>query len=111
METSPDRAVRPDAAPDPQSRERRDDGHPGTVPRFVVGRRRTTLVVLAVVAALSAAALVAALLSWAPDQPAPPRALTGEERERLAAMRVTNYRDLRAGVHVTAGAGAARTEL
>ncbi|MCX5066258.1 hypothetical protein OOJ91_10245 [Micromonospora lupini] len=74
-------------------------------------RRRTVLLLLALTAVTSATALVAGLLSWAPDPPEPARPLTVTEAERLAAMRVTNLRDLRAGVHVTAGAGAARTEL
>ncbi|MFG1777419.1 hypothetical protein ACGFIG_13440 [Micromonospora sp. NPDC049048] len=78
---------------------------------MVDGRRRTVLLVLAAVAVLSAAALVLGLLSWQPDRPEQARTLTGDERDRLAAMRVTNYRDLRAGVRVTAGSGAARTEL
>ncbi|WP_247685555.1 hypothetical protein [Micromonospora sp. C31] len=78
---------------------------------MVTGRRRTVLLALAAVAVLSAAALVVGLASWAPERPEQPRALTGDERERLAAMRVTNYRDLRAAVRVTAGTGAARTEL
>ncbi|MGK5518000.1 hypothetical protein ACSNN9_01430 [Micromonospora sp. URMC 107] len=88
-----------------------DDAHTGGIPRVVTGRRRTVLLVLAAVAVLSAAALVVGLLTWVPDRAERPRALTGAERERLAAMRVTNYRDLRAGVRLTAGAGAARTEL
>ncbi|WP_326563564.1 hypothetical protein [Micromonospora peucetia] len=108
METS---AARPGPTHPPQDRPPPDDAHTGGIPRVVTGRRRTVLLVLAAVAVLSAAALVAGLLSWAPDRPAQPRALTGDERERLAAMRVTNYRDLRAGVRVTAGTGAARTEL
>lgn len=74
-------------------------------------RRRTLLLLLALTAVTSAAALVLGLLSWAPDPPAPARPLTVAEAERLAAMRVTNLRDLRAGVRVTAGEGAARTEL
>ncbi|MEV0806768.1 hypothetical protein [Micromonospora sp. NPDC050200] len=74
-------------------------------------RRRTTLVALGVVAAASAAALVAGLLSWGPAAGEPARALTQGEAERLAATRVTNYRDVRAGVRVTVGAGATRTDL
>ncbi|MEU1756095.1 hypothetical protein ABZ436_26070 [Micromonospora matsumotoense] len=75
------------------------------------GRRRTTLVVLGVVAATSAAALVAGLLSWSPAPGAPARALTGDEAERLAAVRVSTYRDVRAGVRVAVGTGAGRTDL
>ncbi|WP_233257736.1 hypothetical protein, partial [Micromonospora sp. S4605] len=84
---------------------------PGGLRRGLVRRRRTTLLALAVVATVSAAALVAGLLSWAPDPPEQARTLTAAEHERLAAMRVTNYRDLRSGLHVTTGDGAARTEL
>ncbi|MFG3704417.1 hypothetical protein ACGF7U_06735 [Micromonospora sp. NPDC047670] len=108
METSAARTERTVAPPD---RPPHDDASTGSIPRLVAGRRRTTLLALAAVAVLSATALVVGLVSWAPDGPEPPRALTGEERERLAAMRVTNYRDLRAGVRVTAGTGPARTEL
>ncbi|MER7331835.1 MULTISPECIES: hypothetical protein [unclassified Micromonospora] len=108
MDTS---AARADPTSPPQDRPPHDDAHTGAIPRVLTGRRRTTLLVLAVVAVLSAAALVAGLLSWPPDRPEQPRALTGDERERLAAMRVTNYRDLRAGVRVTTGTGSARTEL
>ncbi|MEV7327066.1 hypothetical protein [Micromonospora sp. NPDC093244] len=74
-------------------------------------RRRTVLLLLGLTAAMSATALVIGLLSWAPDPPEPARPLTLAEGERLAAMRVTNLRDLRAGVRVTAGTGAERTEL
>ncbi|SCL69617.1 hypothetical protein GA0070606_5137 [Micromonospora citrea] len=108
METS---AARTDRAVPPPGHPPHDDAHTGSLPRVVTGRRRVTLLVLAVVAVLSATALVVGLLSWSPDRSEPPRALTGDERDRLAAMRVTNVRDLRAGVRVTAGAGPARTEL
>ncbi|MEV4120993.1 hypothetical protein [Micromonospora sp. NPDC049645] len=74
-------------------------------------RRRTVLLLLGLTAVTSATALVLGLLSWAPDPPEPARPLTVAESERLAAMRVTNLRDLRAGVRVTAGTGAARLEL
>ncbi|MBQ1025731.1 hypothetical protein [Micromonospora sp. C95] len=73
-------------------------------------RRRLTLAGLALTAVLSAVMLVATLINWTPDGP-PPRDLTSTERERLAAMRVTNYRELRAGLHITAGTGASRTDL
>ncbi|MFF4890858.1 hypothetical protein [Micromonospora chersina] len=77
-------------------------------------RRRAALVALAAAATASAAALVAGLLSWSPE-PADPaetaRPLTAAEAERLAALRVTNQRDVRAGVRVTLGAGGGRTEL
>ncbi|MBM0278081.1 hypothetical protein JM949_23355, partial [Micromonospora sp. STR1s_6] len=69
-------------------------------------RRRTVLLLLGLTALTSATALVFGLLSWAPDPAEPARPLTVAERERLAALRVTNLRDLRAGVRVTAGAGA-----
>ncbi|SCE66165.1 hypothetical protein GA0070216_101224 [Micromonospora matsumotoense] len=75
------------------------------------GRRRTTIVVLGVVAATSAAALVAGLPSWSPAPAAPARALTADEAERLAAVRVSTYRDVRAGVRVAVGTGAGRTDL
>ncbi|MEU5673148.1 hypothetical protein ABZ749_22850 [Micromonospora sp. NPDC047753] len=74
-------------------------------------RRRTVLLLLGLTAVTSATALVLGLLSWAPDPPEPARPLTLAEGERLAAVRVTNLRDLRAGVRVTAGTGAARLEL
>ncbi|MGC4864385.1 hypothetical protein ACLQ3B_02995 [Micromonospora sp. DT53] len=74
-------------------------------------RRRTVLLLLGLTAVTSATALVLGLLSWAPDPPEPARPLTVTESERLAAVRVTNLRDLRAGVRVTAGTGAARVEL
>ncbi|MCO1597767.1 hypothetical protein M8C17_21685 [Micromonospora sp. RHAY321] len=74
-------------------------------------RRRTVLMLLGLTAVASATGLVLGLLSWAPDPPEAARPLTIAEGERLAAMRVTNLRDLRAGVRVTVGAGAARTEL
>ncbi|MEH1168819.1 hypothetical protein V6V47_25875 [Micromonospora sp. CPCC 205539] len=80
-------------------------------PTPVSRRRRTVLLLLGLAAVTSATALVIGLLSWAPDPPEPARPLTVSEGERLAAMRVTNLRDLRAGVRVTAGTGAARTEL
>ncbi|MET8907117.1 hypothetical protein [Micromonospora sp. NPDC004551] len=77
-------------------------------------RRRAALVALAVAAAASAAALVAGLLSWSPE-PAEPtgtvRPLTAAEADRLAALRVTNQRDVRSGVRVTVGEGRGRTEL
>ncbi|MFG3715137.1 hypothetical protein ACIBTZ_04830 [Micromonospora sp. NPDC049460] len=111
MDTSAARATRADPTSPPQDRPPHDDAHTGAVPRVLTGRRRTTLLVLAVVAVLSAAALVAGLLSWSPDRSEPSRALTGDERERLAAMRVTNHRDLRAGVRVTTGTGSDRIEL
>ncbi|WP_262282537.1 hypothetical protein [Micromonospora sp. MA102] len=85
-------------------------GDPAEQPR----RRRAVLIALAATATASAAALVAGLLSWAPE-PAEPteaaRPLTAAEADRLAAVRVTNQRDVRAGVRVSVGAGGGRTEL
>ncbi|WP_198041447.1 hypothetical protein [Micromonospora chokoriensis] len=81
-------------------------------PAPVGRRRRTVLLLLALTAVTSATALVLGLLSWAPDPPPEPaRSLTVTEGERLAAVRVTNLRDVRAGVRVTAGTGADRIEL
>ncbi|MFV2101164.1 hypothetical protein [Micromonospora sp. LOL_024] len=73
-------------------------------------RRRLTLTGLALTAVASAVLLVVTLVDWAPGGP-PPRAMTTAEQERLAAMRVTNLRDLRAGLHLTVGDGPARTDL
>ncbi|MFE9958652.1 hypothetical protein [Micromonospora sp. NPDC005299] len=77
-------------------------------------RRRAALIALAAAATASAAALVAVLLSWSPE-PAEPtetaRPLTAAEADRLAALRVTNQRDVRVGVRVTVGEGGGRTEL
>ncbi|WP_233197009.1 hypothetical protein [Verrucosispora sp. ts21] len=73
-------------------------------------RRRLTLTGLALTAVLSAVMLVVTLVTWPPDEPAA-RDMTSAERDRLAVMRVTNQRDLRAGLHVTIGAGTNRTDL
>ncbi|WP_025619790.1 hypothetical protein [Salinispora cortesiana] len=86
-----------------------DDTQTGQFPR-VTGHRRTILRTLAAVSLLAATALVLGL-SWVPDPAESSRLPTADERTRLAAVRVTNYRDLRAGVHLTAGTGAARTDL
>ncbi|SCL23971.1 hypothetical protein [Micromonospora inyonensis] len=88
---------------------RRDPGADGRAVRST-RRRHTRLVGLGVVAAVTASALVAGLLTWQPDPPAPTRALTVAEAERLAAVRVTNYRDGRAGVRATVGRGGDRVE-
>ncbi|MCG5451173.1 hypothetical protein [Micromonospora hortensis] len=96
---------------------RRDDTRDTTEAAETTGppsagrRRRTVLLLLGLAAVTSATALVLGLLSWAPDPPEPARPLTLAEGKRLAAVRVTNLRDLRAGVRVTAGTGAARIEL
>ncbi|SBT47889.1 hypothetical protein [Micromonospora narathiwatensis] len=74
-------------------------------------RRRATLVALGVTAVVSAAALVAGLPDWSPPPTDPARTLTAAEADRLAAMRVTNQRDVRAGVRVTIGTGRAAAEL
>ncbi|MEV0006131.1 hypothetical protein AB0H28_28145 [Micromonospora sp. NPDC050980] len=76
-------------------------------------RRRAALAAL-VVAAASATVLVAGLLGGSPQRPAPAgteRPLSAAETQRLAALRVTNLRDVRAGVRVTVGAGRDRTDL
>lgn len=96
--------------PSPEHGDRPPEGH-NADPSRAARRRRTVLLLLALTAVTSAATLVVGLLSGAPEPPPPARPLTVAETERLAAMRVTNLRDLRAGVHVTAGDGAARTEL
>ncbi|WP_433529086.1 hypothetical protein ACQPYA_22550 [Micromonospora sp. CA-263727] len=82
----------------------------GAARRIGSHRRRLVLAGLALTAVLSAVMLVATLVNWAPDGPAP-REMTTAERERLAALRVTNYRDLRAGLHVTVDRGTGRTDL
>ncbi|MCG5467299.1 hypothetical protein LADH09A_002638 [Micromonospora sp. LAH09] len=99
--------TRREAAAEPPAGTAADTTGPAPASR----RRRTLLLVLALTAATSATALVLGLLSWAPDPPEPTRPLTLAEGERLAAARVTNLRDLRAGVRITAGADAARIEL
>lgn len=86
-----------------------DDSQTGQLPR-ITGRRRTILRTLAAVALLAATALVLGL-SWIPEPAEPSRRPTADERTRLAAVRVTNYRELRAGVHLTAGTGATRIDL
>ncbi|MFF0318618.1 hypothetical protein ACFYPH_28750 [Micromonospora sp. NPDC005252] len=105
------RAGGPSSDPDGHPRETAAPDTGSARPSRAGRRRRTVLLLLALTAVTSATALVAGLLSWTPDPPAPARPLTVSEAERLAAMRVTNLRDLRAGVQVTVGAGAARTEL
>ncbi|SCL15695.1 hypothetical protein GA0070616_0802 [Micromonospora nigra] len=88
-----------------------DDADPGPERANLRGRRRLLLAVLAGVAVASATALVVGLVGWAPEETPPPRNLTAAERDRLAAVRVTNFRDLRAGLRVTAGTGADRTDV
>ncbi|MFI2712521.1 hypothetical protein ACH495_20575 [Micromonospora sp. NPDC018662] len=75
-------------------------------------RRRAALAALVLAAAASATVLVAGLPGGSPPRSGPTeRPLTAAEAERVAALRVTNVRDLRAGVRVTAGAGRDRIEL
>ncbi|WP_028568739.1 hypothetical protein [Salinispora tropica] len=115
MESSPRsrrsrRTPRHRPAPDNQpTSTASDDTQTDQLPR-VAGRRRTVLRTLAAVALLAAAALVLGL-SWVPDPDEPSRPPTADELTRLSAVRVTNYRDLRAGVNLTAGTGAARIDL
>ncbi|MBP1784553.1 hypothetical protein J3R08_004403 [Micromonospora sp. HB375] len=102
---SPARPARPGGDPELDGADDPPEG-----PR----RRRIMLVALAGAAVISATALVAALLTGAPERDAPAgtaRPLTSAEADRVAALRVTNLRDVRAGVRVTVGAGGARTEL
>ncbi|WP_431895195.1 hypothetical protein [Micromonospora haikouensis] len=75
------------------------------------GRRRAAVVALGVVAAAAAAGLVVGLLTWVPAAPEPSRPLTPAEAERLAAVRVTNHRDVRSGVRLTLGEAGARTDV
>ncbi|WP_431974725.1 hypothetical protein [Micromonospora haikouensis] len=63
------------------------------------------------VAAAAAAGLVVGLLTWVPAAPEPSRPLTPAEAERLAAVRVTNHRDVRSGVRLTLGEAGARTDV
>ncbi|MFI6822528.1 hypothetical protein ACIBJE_16470 [Micromonospora sp. NPDC050187] len=117
METSPDRGSGPapasgDAVPDvPGDRDDTARAAPRAPVRGDRARRRHTLLIgLGAVALLTATALVAGLLSWRPDPPDPARALTVAEAERLAAVRVTNYRDGRARLRATVGRGGDRVE-
>ncbi|MFI9527619.1 hypothetical protein [Micromonospora rosaria] len=87
------------------------DPGPPAPPAARLRRRRRTLLLLGATAVTSATALVAVLLTGVPDQPAPDRALTAAEAQRFAAMRVTNHRDVRLGLRITVGTGAARVDL
>ncbi|QOC91159.1 hypothetical protein [Micromonospora craniellae] len=78
--------------------------------RAAARRRRVVLAALALTAAASAVTLIATLVNWAPAAP-PARELTAAERDRLAAMRVVNYRDVRSGLHLTVSGAAGRTDL
>ncbi|MFI7220831.1 hypothetical protein [Micromonospora maritima] len=78
------------------------------------GRRRAALAALVAVAAVSAAVLVAGLPGGSrgpAEQPGATRPLNAAEADRVAALRVGNLRDVRAGVRVAVGAGGDRTEL
>lgn len=75
-------------------------------------RRIVALVVLACLSVGSAAGLVGGLVSCAPaDDAVEARPLTATEARRLADMRVTNYRDERAGIRATWGDGDAQVSL
>ncbi|MEU1968785.1 hypothetical protein ABZ541_11275 [Micromonospora sediminicola] len=78
------------------------------------GRRRVALAALVAAAAASAAVLVAGLPDGSPEptgRPGAARALSADEADRVAALRVGNLRDVRAGVRVAVGAGGDRVEL
>ncbi|MFY1624033.1 hypothetical protein ACN268_12600 [Micromonospora sp. WMMD735] len=108
METSPAQPPRPPGA---GPGRRRAGHHRHAAAQGPSGRRRITLVALVVVAVTAAATLVAGLLAGTQAPTATTRALTDEEAERLAAVRVGTYRDVRAGVRVAVGTGAGRTDL
>ena len=75
-------------------------------------RRRIRLLGLGVLATISATALGGGLVSAVPPRDRePPRPLSIAEAERLAAIRVTNYRQSRAEVRGTVGAGSHRIEV
>jgi hypothetical protein len=83
-----------------------------TSPAVPNRKRFVALVVLGCVAAGSAASLGVGLTTWPLAEPSDPtRALSAAEAGRLAAMRVTNYRDGRAGLRATLGAPEAPTQL
>ncbi|MFI5837630.1 hypothetical protein ACIA5A_28525 [Micromonospora sp. NPDC051300] len=76
-------------------------------------RRRVVLAALVVAAAASATVLVTGL-PGGPTRPGPAdaeRPLSAAEADRVAALRVTDLRDVRAGVRVTVGTGPDRTDL
>lgn len=88
-----------------------DSLRPGGAHRSHGRHRRVARAVLGAVAGASAAGLTAGLLTWTPSDSAAPRPLTAQEAQRLAAVRVTNLRDVRSGVRLTVGDAAARTDL
>ncbi|MEO3777929.1 hypothetical protein ABGB16_14000 [Micromonospora sp. B11E3] len=79
--------------------------------RPAAGRRRTLRVALGVAAVASAAGLAAVLLTWAPAEPEPSRPLSDAEAQRLAAVRVTNQRDVRSGLRLTLGDAGGRIDV
>lgn len=117
VDNSPDPTPRPDRAPGPSAtggasdRRPRGPDAPAGTDRLDGRRRRTTVVALGVIAVASAAGLAAGLLTWAPPAAEPARPLTPTEAERLAAVRVTNHRDVRSGLRITIGTAAARTDV
>ncbi len=75
-------------------------------------RRIVALVVLGCVSLGSLAGLIGGLVSCSPQKQATPaRPLSSAEAQRLADMRVTNYRDERAGVTATWGDGDAQVRV
>lgn len=104
-----DPAGRPPATTDPPADDPALDGADDPPERPT--RRRATLAALVVVAAASATVLVTGLLGGAPQRPGAERPLSPAEADRVAALRVTNLRDVRAGVRGTVGAGRDRTDL
>ncbi|MDG4799721.1 hypothetical protein [Micromonospora sp. WMMD980] len=107
-----DVAARPPAATAPPADDPALDD--GDDPPERPTRRRATLAALVVAAAASATVLVTGLLGGSPRPSAPtdaPRPLSAAEADRMAALRVTNLRDVRAGVRITVGAGPSRTDL
>jgi hypothetical protein len=75
-------------------------------------RRAVALAVLACLSIGSAVGLAGGLVSCSPvDEPAEARALTTAEAQRLASMRLVNYRDERAGIEAKYGSGAAAVRM
>jgi hypothetical protein len=75
-------------------------------------RRVVALVVLSCLSLGSIAGLVGGMVSCAPEkQAAQARPLSASEASRLGDMRVTNYRDERAGLHATWGDGDAQVRV
>lgn len=75
-------------------------------------RRVTTLALLVCLAAGSAAGLAGGLVSFSPTQgPQRPRPLSAPEAQRLAAMRLQNFRDARVALRATLGSPGADIRL